>query len=222
MKTARNLNPTGGSVARVTGQHKPIHFLCEWKPACKRTLRSRDARLWERAILVIRSKGRDTKVRDERFAGAKIEAERVNVNESGVNGTNKTSSSSSTSFLGRIVVWMSERRANTRGRTGSTLKYRHIKARNVHRMVEITSPAMARRQEGGLTNDEKFSGNLEAERSLDEAIPSAASTAHRRRCSLYVRLFDSRAPTTFYPLAYLLRRPPRSPVSIQRYSSFSF
>lgn len=30
----------------------------------------------------------------------------------------------------------------------------------------------------------------------------------RRRCSLYARLFDSRAPTTFYPLMYHLRRPP--------------
>lgn len=30
----------------------------------------------------------------------------------------------------------------------------------------------------------------------------------RRRCSLYARLFDSRAPTTFYPLVYHLRRPP--------------
>lgn len=29
----------------------------------------------------------------------------------------------------------------------------------------------------------------------------------RRRCSLYARLFDSRAPTTFYPLMYHLRRP---------------
>ena len=34
--------------------------------------------------------------------------------------------------------------ANTRGGAGSTLKYRHIKAGNVQRMVEITSEAMAR------------------------------------------------------------------------------
>lgn len=33
----------------------------------------------------------------------------------------------------------------------------------------------------------------------------------RRRCSLYARLFDSHAPTTFYPLTYHLRPPPPSP-----------
>lgn len=72
------------------------------------------------------------------------------------------------------------------------------------------------RSKGCLTNDEKFSGNLGAERSPDEAIPSAASTA-RRRCSLYVRLFDSRAPTTFYSLAFLLRLLP--PCCLSSFSS---
>lgn len=48
---------------------------------------------------------------------------------------------------------MSERRANTRGGAGSTLKYRHIKAGNVHRMVEITSEAMA--QEAGGWADKR-------------------------------------------------------------------